>query len=122
MDKRNKKLFWVVTLVLCVLLFLERMTGEMIHAVLGVILIVICAIHMNKRFAIRKHRKAAIQAVDWVLAVSLAVLFVTGLLIHPLHGILFIKILHKLSAVLFVLGIIVHLVQHRNVKKGSKRA
>ena len=45
---------------------------------------------------------------------TLAVLMITGILLHPLHGVLIVLILHKLSAVLFVFGLIAHVVQHRN--------
>lgn len=121
MTNKMKKLFFAITLALCVLLFMERLTGEIFHAVLGVILIVLAAIHLHKQSVKWKHRTISIQAVDWLLMAALAILFVTGILLHPLHGVLLIKILHKLSAVLFVLGVVVHTVQHRSVKKKAYR-
>lgn len=48
-----------------------------------------------------------------VLMVSLVILLVTGVLLHPMQGVWALKILHKLAAVLFVLGVIGHILQHR---------
>lgn len=61
-----------------------------------------------------KYRVRSLQLVDALLLGTLAVLMITGILLHPLHGVLIVLILHKLSAVLFVLGLITHVVQHRN--------
>lgn len=113
MNSKKERLFMIITLILCVLLFLQRLTGEIWHAVLGLLLIIAMVVHMCRQMVKMKYKKNVIQAVDWMLIGSLAVLFLTGMLLHPLQGMLVLKILHKLAAVLFVLGIIVHMVQHR---------
>lgn len=113
MNKKKEMLFGMITLVLCVLLFAERLTGSILHAVLGVLLIVLMAVHMGGQMKKMPYRKAQIKVMDWVLILSLAVLFVSGMLLHPLQGVLALKIVHKLAAVIFVLGIIGHIVQHR---------
>lgn len=113
-NSKNSKLFLaVITFALCVLLFLQRLTGEIWHAVLGVLLIIVATVHLCKQNAKLKHRKRSIQIVDWVLIAILAILFLTGILLHSLHEMLALKIIHKISAVLLVLGIIVHMVQHK---------
>lgn len=115
MNSKKASLFMIITLVLCVLLFLQCLTGEICHAVLGVLLIIIMVVHMCRQIVKMKYNKNSIRVVDWVLMVSLAVLFLTGILLHPLQGISALKILHELAAVFFLLGIIVHMVQHRKV-------
>lgn len=113
MKKKKEMLFGIVTLVLCVLLFAQRLTGGIIHAVLGVVLVILMAVHMGGQMKKMPYRKALIGVMDWVLIISLAVLFVSGMLLHPMQGVLAVKIAHKLAAVIFVLGIIGHIIQHR---------
>lgn len=113
MKTKYSKLFLaIITLVLCVLLFLQRLTGGIWHAVLGILLIIVAAIHLCKQNAKLKKRSKAIQVIDWALIALLVILFVSGMLLHPLHELLVLKIIHKVSAVLFVLGVIAHIVQH----------
>lgn len=119
MKKTSEKILFGVTLVLCVLLFAERLTGEIWHAVFGVLLIILIVGHTCKEFPKMKYRKTGIRVLDIVLIAALLVLFVTGMLMHPLQGVLILKILHKFAAVLFVLGIIGHMIQHLS-KKGDK--
>lgn len=45
MKLKKEKLLMGIMLVLCVLLFLERLTGEIWHAVFGLALAVIVAVH-----------------------------------------------------------------------------
>lgn len=115
MKKTNySKLFLaVITLALCVLLFLQRLTGGIWHAVLGILLIIILTVHLCRQNAKLKHRSRSIQITDWALIALLAILLVSGILLHPLNEVLALKIIHKLSAVLFVAGIIAHMVQHK---------
>lgn len=109
----NAIFFKIITLFLCVLLFGERLTGDICHAVLGIVLMILIAAHIGQKIAKLKHKSPYIRLTDWVLMAVTAILFLTGILLHPLQGILIIKILHKLSSVLFILGIILHMVQHR---------
>lgn len=119
MKKTREKLFMAVTLLLCVLLFLEHFTGEIWHAVFGVLLIVLMVGHLCRQMIKLRYQKKAVRIVDEVLLGSLAVLFVTGMLLHPLQGMLVIKLVHKLAAIVFVLGIIGHIVQHQ--KNGGEK-
>lgn len=119
MKKTREKLFMAVTLILCVLLFLEHFTGEIWHAVFGVLLIVLMVGHLCRQMVKLRYQKTAVRVVDEVLLGALVVLFVTGMLLHPLQGMLAIKLVHKLAAIVFVLGIIGHIVQH--CKNGGHR-
>lgn len=120
MPKTNySKLFLsIITPALCVLLFLQRLTGGIWHAVLGMLLIIITAIHFYKQKAKLKHRMRSIQIIDWALIALLMILLLTDILLHPLHSILVLKILHKFSAVAFLFEIIAHIIQHKRTKRG----
>ena len=112
-NKKNGKLLMGIGLLFCILLFAERLTGELIHAVLGLILAVVVFVHMYRQRVKIRYEKPAARLTDWVIISALAVLVITGILLHPLHEMLILKILHKLAAVCFVIGMIVHLIQHR---------
>lgn len=118
-NRKNGKLLMGIGLVFCVLLFAQRLTGELIHSVLGLILAVVVFVHMYRQRAKIKYEKPAARLTDWVIIGTLAVLVITGILLHPLHGMLVIKILHKLAAVCFVIGMVAHIIQHR---KGMRRS
>lgn len=111
--KYAKLLLSIITLALCVLLFLQRLTGGIWHAILGMLLIIVAAVHLCRQNAKLKYRALSIQIIDWALIALSAILLSTGILLHPLHEVMMLKITHKLSAVLFVIGIIIHLVQHK---------
>lgn len=65
----------------------------------------------------KRKKKLSVQLVNGILLISLAVVFVSGVLLHPFSGVLAIKILHKLSSLLLVVGVMVHILQHRSRKE-----
>lgn len=113
MKERKDKLFWIITFVLCLALFLKRQTGEIVHVFFCVILNSMIGVHIYRHFGKIKYKNKSVRWVDWGLMVALATVFVTGILLHPLQGILLIKILHKLSSVFLITGMVVHVVQHK---------
>lgn len=113
MNRKKEKWFTVITLVLCIVLFGKRMTGDIWHAVLGMVLMILIAVHVGRHIVKLKYKKRIIRLVDWILMASTVVLLLTGVLLHTMQGVLLIIILHKVSAALFLLGIILHMVQHR---------
>lgn len=121
MSKNKERIFLALTLVICVLLFAERLTGEICHAILGVLLIVVVGGHICTQMVKMRYQKTSVRVVDQVLIAALLILFATGILMHPLQGILILKILHKLSAVVFVLAIIGHVIQHRTETSGASK-
>lgn len=46
MNKTKNKLLLLVTLILCVLLFTRRLTGGILHDILGLVLLVILVVHL----------------------------------------------------------------------------
>lgn len=117
MKTKKNKLFFIVTLILCILLFAIRLTGPIWHVVLGLILMCIMVKHICKRLVCVKNQSPKVRFVDYVLLGTLAVMFVTGMLMHPLQGMFWIKLLHKLSAVIFVIGLFGHVAQHSKAKR-----
>lgn len=121
MKSLKNKIFFAVSVTLCVLLFAVRLTGAKWHVVLGVILTCLMVKHTCKRWARLRKQKLALQVVDQMLLISLIVMFVSGMLIHPMHGMLIVKLLHKLSAVVFVLAMVGHVCQHMPAQKRVSR-
>lgn len=121
MKKRKEILFILVTVVLCVLLFVQRLTGEIWHAVFGVVLTVMIAAHVYLQRGKMKYKKLSVRLLDYVLFAALFILLLTGILAHPLQGVLAVKILHKLAALIFVLGLIGHALQHREALPFGRR-
>lgn len=119
MSKTREKIFIAVTIVFCALLFAVRLTGPLWHAVIGVLLTVTVVGHLCKQMVKMKYRKPAIRWVDEILLAATVVMFVTGMLLHPMQGVFIIKLLHKLSAIVFILGTVAHVVQHRAGRKGK---
>ena len=118
MSKKNIYLA-IVTGILCVLLLAIKLTGPRVHVIGGGLLTVICVKHLWRRMRVLNHMRREVQIVDWVLLVALIAMFLSGILLHPMGDILWIKVVHKLSSVLFIVFVIVHSVQH--IKKIAKK-
>lgn len=113
MNKKKEMLFVVITMLLCLALFLQRITGGIWHAILGVLFMIMIIVHICRQIGKLKYMNSFVRLVDWMLMIDLAVVFLSGMLLHPLQGVAVIKILHKLSSVLLLAGMIVHVVQHK---------
>lgn len=72
--------------------------------------------HVWRHIGKLKYKKRSVQIADWVMLIALAIVFFSGILLHPLQGTVMILMLHKVSAVILVLGMIAHVVQHRMQK------
>ena len=64
----------------------------------------------------QENGKLSVQLLNKILLGLLAVVFLSGALLHPFPEVLAIRILHELSAILLVMGVIVHVVQHKRKK------
>lgn len=105
---------------LSVLCICVRLTGESIHILCGIGLVVVTLVHImsNKNRMIYVPKK--IRVVDWIIIIGLAITFITGMLLHPLHNVVFVKVIHKLSSVIFIVGCIVHIIQHHNLARKER--
>lgn len=121
MNSKKNKIFFALTIVLCILLFAVKLTGPVWHVVFGVLLTCMMGKHTFSRWARLRKQKRALQAVDQILMASLIVMFVSGMLMHPLQGVVIVKLLHKLSAVIFVLAMLGHVAQHSPARKKAEK-
>lgn len=117
MNEKKEKLFTIITLMLCLILFLERLTGEICHVVFGMLLLVMTLVHVCRRICKLKHKRMSVKVVDWIMMAAFAVVILSGMLLHPLQGVLAVKVIHKLFSVFLVVGIIVHVIQHKKNNK-----
>ncbi|MCI5647988.1 MAG: hypothetical protein ACI4EG_14705 [Fusicatenibacter sp.] len=107
----------ILTLVLCVLLFAERLTGEICHVIFGAVLILLSIVHGYRYRKSWKVQKRGVRITDWVMILSLVVLFLTGMLLHPMQGAIAVKIVHKLAAVSFAAGVLAHAWQKKRKRR-----
>lgn len=112
----KKKTFISISIVLYILLFAVRLTGPKWHLALGLLLTCLMVKHTCIRLALMKRQNSSVRFVNYVLMAALLTILVTGILMHPLHGMLVIKLLHKLSAIVFGLAMFGHIRQHMGIK------
>ena len=119
MSKCKVKPLMGVTIALLLLLFCVKVTGEVIHALLGLAFTGIMIYYMSKQGKKLPYVPKKYRIVDIVLIISLGIICISGVLLHPLNGVLLIKIVHKLASVVLCIALIWHVIQHK--KKGNKR-
>ncbi len=121
MKKKKDTVFLLITLVLCVVLFLVKMTGLAVHMVAGCMLLIVVVKHVCKNMLKMQYMPKKIKVVDMALLISILTLFVTGMLAHMWSGMIVIKVIHGLSGIVFCVGVIVHTVQHKPKRKGAAK-
>ena len=95
---KKNMLFFVPMIIVAVLLFLLRATGMTVHiavSVLGLVLLVVSA------FATKKEWKN--PAFEILQRVCYGIAVITGVVLMNVHGIVSVSVIHKVSAVLFVI-------------------
>ena len=104
-------LFLIPMLLVVVALFLLRATGMKVHiavSVIGLVLLIAYTIATKKEW-----KKPALEIMQRVFY---AIALITGALLMNVHGIAAISIIHKISAVLFVILLICAEI-HKAIKK-----
>ena len=104
-------LFLIPMLLVVVALFLLRATGMKVHiavSVIGLVLLIAYTIATKKEW--KKPTLEIMQRVFYAIAL------ITGALLMNVHGIAAISIIHKISAVLFVILLICAEI-HKAIKK-----
>ena len=108
---KKNVLFLVPMLIVAVLLFMLRATGMKVHiavSLVGLVLLITYTLLAKKEW-----RNPALEILH---RVCYAVALITGALLMNVHGIAAISIVHKISAVLFVILLIVCEI-HKAIKK-----
>ena len=108
----KKNLLFVIPMIaVAVLLFLLRATGMKVHiavSVIGLVLLIAYTLATKKQW-----RNPALEI---VMRVCYGIALITGVILINVHGIAVISIIHKISAVLFAILLIVCEI-HKAIRK-----
>ena len=107
-------IFAPVMLVLGVLLFLLRMTGMTAHIVISIAGVVTLV-----AYAIATAKEWKLPALEVLMRVCYGIALISGIVMMKVHGIAAMGIVHKASAALFALLLVVLFV-HKLLTKGTK--
>ena len=108
---KKNLLFIIPMIIVAVLLFMLRATGMGVHiavSVVGIILLVAYALATKKEWKI--------PALEVLERVFYAVALITGVVLMNVHGVAAVSVIHKISAVLFVVLFAIAEI-HKVVKK-----
>ena len=99
---KKKLLFLISMVIVAVLLFMLRATGMKVHiavSVIGLVLLIAYTIATKKEW-----KNPALEILQ---RVCYGIALITGAVLMNVHGIAAVSIIHKISAVLFVILLIV---------------
>ena len=112
MNKIKKDLMFAIPMLrVVVVLFMLRLTHMPVHIILSIVgaaILVAYTVIMKKEWKL--------PPVEILMRAMYGVALITGVIVMNIHGIVALSIIHKLSAVLFAVSLIVLLV-HKIVKK-----
>jgi len=108
---KKNLLFIIPMIVVAVLLFMLRATGMKVHiavSVAGLVLLIAYTLATKKEWKC--------PALEILQRVCYGIALITGVVLMNVHGIAAISIIHKVSAVLFVVLLVVTEI-HKEIKK-----
>ena len=108
---KKKLLFLIPMIIVAVLLFMLRATGMTAHiavSVVGLVLLIAYTVATKKEW---KN-----PALEILLRVCYGIALITGVVLMNVHGIAAVSIIHKISAVLFVI-LLADVEIHKSIKK-----
>lgn len=121
MSKNRKKFIFIIAVpILSILLFCVKITGDGIHAFLGIVLVITILLHIRKNWERNTYAPKPMKRTNYILIGALITLFLTGILVKLSFNLFLIIILHKLSAIIFCVGSIWHMVQHKRERVGYR--
>jgi|GEM_PF-1803922 len=119
MKQKKMRLITIICAVIMCILFAEKMTGEVVHMVLGLIICLAGIFHVARNMDHIKHMPRGIKVVDYLMCLFLVIMLISGIMIHPLKFsgenmrlLMVCGISHVLGAVFFVILCIIHVIQH----------
>ena len=107
-------IFAPIMLAVAVLLFLLRVTGIYAHIAISVLGVAVLAV-----YAVVSKKEWKIPALEIIMRLFYAVALITGIVIMNASGIVALNIVHKVSAALFTVLLVVLFV-HKLIAKKSK--
>ena len=108
---KKNLLFGITMIIVGVLLFLLRATGMKVHiavSVIGLVLLIAYTVATKKEWKL--------PALEILHRVFYGIALITGVVLMNVHGIVAISIIHKISAVLFVI-LLADVEIHKAIKK-----
>ena len=108
---KKNLLFLIPMVIVAVLLFMLRTTGMTAHIAVSVVGLVILV-----AYALSTKKTWKCPALEIIHRVFYAVALITGVVLMNVHGIAAVSIIHKISAALFAVVLIVTEI-HKSVKK-----
>ena len=108
---KKNLLFLIPMVIVAVLLFMLRTTGMTAHIAVSVVGLVILV-----AYALSTKKTWKCPALEIIHRVFYAVALITGVVLMNVHGIAAVSIIHKISAALFTVILIVTEI-HKSVKK-----
>ena len=108
---KKKLLFLIPMIIVAVLLFMLRATGIKVHIVMSVIGLLLLI-----SYTIATKKEWRVPALEIFQRVFYAIALITGAILMNVHGIFTISVIHKISAVLFVIFLVVT-EMHKAIKK-----
>ena len=120
MNKKVKKwLLGITAGLLYIALCCVKLTGGLVHVLLGAVFLIVMVVHMVGNKKRMKYVPKPIKIVDWVMLIAMITVVISGVVLHPMKEIMLVLILHKLSSVVLAITCVIHVVQHRK-KKGAR--
>ena len=108
---KKKALFLIPMIIVAVLLFMLRATGMKVHIAVSVV-----GLGLLVGYTLATKKEWRNPALEIAMRVFYAIALITGVVLVNVHGIAAISIIHKISAVLFV--ILLAIVEiHKAMKK-----
>ena len=95
-------IFTPALLIIGVLLFLLRTTGMTVHIAVSVIGVLVLAV-----YTVLTKKNWKIPALEIIMRAFYGIALITGIIIMNLHGIAALSVIHKASALLFMVLVIV---------------
>lgn len=108
-------IFAPILLAIGVLLFMLRavgMTAHIIISILGIAALIAYTVTTKKDWKV--------PVLELIMRAFYGIAFITGIIIMNIHGIAALSIIHKASAALFVVGLVVLFVQKLLAQKAQK--
>ena len=105
-------LMTTISIIICAVLFCVKLTGEAIHSILGLLFIIGLFVHFATKWNHMIKMPAKIKVIDSMAMVSLVMILLTGVLIHPTYKALYVIAAHGIFSILFVVFCIIHVIQH----------
>lgn len=113
MIKHKEFTFMMISAILCAALFGVKVTGTAVHVLIGLLLGILSTVHLFVKWKKYRFMPANLKRIDQILILSFLIILISGIVSHLTAGMLIIKIIHKLSSLIFCLGLIGHVVQHK---------